>query len=68
MFPYHLKVTMCKSLDQSNSVCEYEVNRLANENVIREKRTLTQIVNDARHPDGFTNIKPKYSSENPTKF
>ena len=42
MFPYHLKVTMwhisVEGLDQRNIVCEYEVNPLTNEKVIRGKR------------------------------
>jgi len=38
MFPYHLKVTMCKVLDQSNIACEYEVNMSTNEKVITEKQ------------------------------
>ena len=35
-------------------VCEYEVNRLTNETVIRENETLTQIFNDARRPAAHT--------------
>ena len=49
-FEGHNVAYQCEGLDLSNNVCEYEVNRLANENVIREKRTLTQIVNDAGRP------------------
>jgi len=42
MFPYHLKVTMwhisVKVSDQSNIVCEYEVNLSTNEKVITKKQ------------------------------
>ena len=39
MFIYHLSVNtyQCKGLDQSNIVCEYEVNLSTNEKVITEK-------------------------------
>ena len=37
-----------KGLDLSNIVCEYEVNRMTNENVINGKRNLT--VNCLRRP------------------
>jgi len=36
----------CKGLDQSNIVCEYEVNLSTNEKVITEKQNLTQIVKE----------------------
>ena len=32
----------CKGLDQKNSVCEYEVNRLTNEKVIIEKQNFKE--------------------------
>ena len=38
-----------KGLDQSNNECEYEVNRLTNEKVIRGKRNFKKI-NNARPP------------------
>ena len=49
-------IMLWKALDLSNSVCEYEVNRLTNEKVIRCNETLTQIINDAGRPKGFTNL------------
>jgi len=36
-----------KGLNQSNIVCEYEVNLSTNEKVIRGKQNLTKILNDA---------------------
>jgi len=36
----------CKVLDQSNIMCEYEVNLSTNEKVITEKQTLTLIVKE----------------------
>jgi len=41
-----------KGFDLSNNVCEYEVNRLSNEKVIRGKRLLMEIINDLRRPPG----------------
>ena len=38
----------------SNNVCEYEVNRLTNENIIRGKRNLNE--NDAARTPGLTNL------------
>ena len=46
MFSFHLKVTMWHisvSLDQSNIVCEYEVNMSTNEKVITEKQNFNTI-------------------------
>ena len=37
-FEGHNVAYQCKDLDQSNIVCEYEVNRLTNEKVIRGKQ------------------------------
>jgi len=37
-FESHNVAYQCKGLDQSNSVCEYEVNMLTNENIITEKQ------------------------------
>ena len=45
---------LVKSLDKSYNVCEYEVNRLTNEKVIRGKRNLNE--NDAARPPGLTNL------------
>jgi len=36
-FEGHNVAYQCKGLNQSNIVCEYEVNRLTNEKVIRRK-------------------------------
>ena len=38
-----------KGLDQSNNECEYEVNRLTNEKIIRGKQNFKKI-NNARPP------------------
>ena len=38
LFEGHNVAYQCKGLDQSNIVCEYEVNQLTNEKVIRGKR------------------------------
>ena len=46
-FEGHTVGYRCKGLDQSNSVCEYEVNLSTNEMVITEQnRTFTQIVKE----------------------
>ena len=46
-FEGHNVAYQCKGLDQSNIVCEYEVNLSTNEKVITEKKkTLTQIVKE----------------------
>ena len=45
-FEGHNVAYQCKGLDQSNIVCEYEVNLSTNEKVIAEKQTLTQIVKE----------------------
>ena len=37
-FEGHNVAYQCKGLDQSNIVCEYEVNRLTNKKVIIEKQ------------------------------
>ena len=39
-----------KGIELSNNVCEYEVNQLTNEKVIKGKETLMYIVNDAGRP------------------
>ena len=55
-----------KGLDLSNIVCEYEVNRLTNENVINGKRNLTvnclrrQPAQPPAHPDSLI-YKLKFS-------
>jgi len=36
----------CKGLDQSNNVCEYEVNLSNNKKVITEKQNIKQIVKE----------------------
>ena len=45
---------VCEKVLISNNVCEYEVNRLTNEKVIRGKRNLNE--NDAARPPGLTNL------------
>ena len=40
----HNVAYQCKGLDQSNSVCGYEVNLSTNEKVITEKQNFSQIV------------------------
>jgi len=45
-FEDHNVAYQCKGLDQSNIVCEYEVNLSTNEKVITEKQNLTQIVKE----------------------
>ena len=42
----HNVAYQCKGPDQSNSVCEYEVNLSTNEKVITEKQNLTEIVKE----------------------
>ena len=42
----HNVAYQCKDFDQSNNVCEYEVNLSTNEKVITEKQTLKQIVKE----------------------
>ena len=55
-----------KVLDISNSVCEYEVNRLANEKkLLEENETLPQIVNHAGRTSPIYN--QKLSSKTPAK-
>ena len=43
-FEVHNVAYHCTVLDQSNIMCEYEVNLSTNEKVITEKQTLTLIV------------------------
>ena len=45
-FRGHNVAYQCKGLDQSNIVCEYEVNLSTNEKVTAEKQKLTQIVKE----------------------
>ena len=40
LFDGHNVAYQCEGLDQSNIVCEYEVNLLSNEKVITEKQNL----------------------------
>ena len=42
-FEGHNVAYQCKGLDQSNSVCEYEVNLSTNEKVITEKQNFNTI-------------------------
>ena len=68
-----VKDTMIKGLDLSNIVCEYEVNRLTNEQVIRGKRNFNATDVDRRtsrpnHPHGLQQsisriFSPKYPAE-----
>ena len=41
-FEVHNKAYQCKGLDQSNIVCEYEVNPLTNDKVITEIQNFMQ--------------------------
>ena len=45
-FEGHNVVYQCKGLNQSNIVCEYEVNLSTNEKVITEKRNFVKIVKE----------------------
>ena len=47
-FEGHNVAYQCKGLDQSNIVCEYEVNLSTNEKVITEKQNFN--ANDAGRP------------------
>ena len=55
-----------QGLDLSNSVCEYEVNRLTNEKkLLEENETLPQIVNNAGRTSPIYN--QKFSSKTPAE-
>ena len=54
----HNVAYQCKGLEQSNIVCEYEVNLSTNEKVITEKTTLlTQIVKKYVQYQGHLKVK-----------
>ena len=56
-FEGHNVAYQCKGLNQSNIVCEYEVNLSTNEKVIFENKTLTQIVNNKDKSPSLVKIK-----------
>ena len=61
----HLKVNVTTfGLDLSNNVCEYEVNGLTNEKVIRGKRIL-MLIDAARMPWFHQSISQTFSLKNP---
>jgi len=51
-------VTQCKGVDQSNIVCEYEVNMSTNEKVITGKKTLKhKLLKNIVDYQGYLKIK-----------
>jgi len=55
-FEGHNVAYQCKRPDQSNIVCEYEVNRLTNETIIRGKRNFN--ANNNKRPPTHLPARP----------
>jgi len=53
----HTLAYQCKGLDQSNSVCEYEVNLSTNEKVITEKQNFNPLLKNNVEYQGHLKVK-----------